>query len=100
MRVISLERLREFWTRHGDAKAPLRAWYKVACASDWANLKDVRRTYAHVNGVRNTAGETLIVFNIGGSKYRLVAGIRYDFRLINVREVLTHQEYDRGTWKD
>jgi len=42
----------------------------------------------------------LTVFNIGGNKYRLVARIRYDHQLINVRAVMTHQAYDEGTWKD
>ncbi len=42
----------------------------------------------------------LTVFNIGGNKYRLIARVRYDYQLINVRVVLTHVEYDRGTWKE
>ncbi len=42
----------------------------------------------------------MTVFNIGGNKYRLVARIRYEYRLVNVRVVLTHAEYDRGLWKE
>ena len=42
----------------------------------------------------------LTVFNIGGDKYRLVARIRYDYKLVNVRRVLTHPEYDAGAWKE
>ena len=37
---------------------------------------------------------------IAGNKYRLIARIRYDYQLINVRSVLTHQEYDRRDWKE
>jgi mRNA interferase HigB len=50
--------------------------------------------------VRTESGETLTVFNVGGNKYRLIARIRYDYRLVNVRLVLTHAEYDRNTWKE
>jgi len=42
----------------------------------------------------------LTVFNIGGNKYRLIARVRYDYKLVNVRHVLTHSEYDQGAWKE
>ena len=100
MRVISLKPLREFWLKHPDAEGPLRAWYTVALAAEWHSLQEVRGTYAHADGVRNERGETLTVFNIGGNKYRLVARIRYDYQLVNVRHVLTHSEYDQGQWKE
>lgn len=50
--------------------------------------------------MRTDAGETLTVFNIGDNKYRLIARIRYDYRLVNVRVVLTHAEYDKNTWME
>lgn len=100
MRVISLKPLREFWDRHPDAEDPLRQWYKTATAAAWKSLKDVRQTYSHADGVEPKRGETLTVFNIGGNKYRLIARIRYDYRLVNVRQVLTHDEYDEGKWRE
>lgn len=100
MRVISLKLLREFWDRHPDAEAPLRQWYKTATKAGWRSLKEVRQTYAPADGVRTESGETLTVFNVGGNKYRLIARIRYDYQLVNIRDVLTHAEYDAGDWKD
>ena len=100
VRVISLKPLREFWDRHDDAEDPLRLWYKTATNASWSGLQDVRRTYPHADGVRTSGGDTLTVFNIGGNKYRLVARVRYDYQLINVRAVMTHQEYDEGQWKE
>jgi mRNA-degrading endonuclease HigB of HigAB toxin-antitoxin module len=40
------------------------------------------------------------VFNIGGNKFRLVTRIRFDYGLVNVRVVLTHDDYDRGRRKE
>lgn len=99
MRVISLKPLRAFWQHHADAEKPLRDWFKTATNAQWRNLKELQRTYPHADGVRTANGDVLTVFNIAGNKFRLVARIRYDFLLINVRHVLTHAEYDRGKWK-
>jgi mRNA interferase HigB len=100
VRVISLKRLRAFWESHPDAEDPLRLWYRTTRHANWASLADVRRTYPHADGVRVGRDETLTVFNICGNRYRLIARIRYEFELVNVRAVLTHAEYDRGAWKE
>jgi len=100
VRVISLKPLREFWEQHADAETPLRQWYKLATNARWGNLQELRADLPRTDGVTNKQGETLTVFNIGGNKYRLIARIRYDYQLINVREILTHAEYDKEKWKD
>jgi mRNA interferase HigB len=100
VRVISQSTLQEFWDRHADAREPLREWFKTACAADWRSLSDVRRVYPHADGVHTRQSGTLTVFNICGNKYRLITRIRYDWKLLNIRCVLTHSEYDRDTWKE
>jgi mRNA interferase HigB len=100
MRVISLKPLRQFWERHNDAEQPLRLWYKTATNATWSSLHDVRQAYPHADGVRTEDDEILTIFNVCGNKYRLVARVRYDYQLINVRTVLTHKEYDEGKWKE
>jgi mRNA interferase HigB len=41
----------------------------------------------------------LVVFNISGNKYRLIAAIHFNRKKVYIRHILTHQEYDRGKWK-
>lgn len=100
MRVISQKVLRDFWTDHPDAQQPLRQWFKVAVAAQWQNLIDVRRIYPHADGIETDGNGVLTAFNIGGNKYRLIARIRYDWKLVNIRCVLTHADYDKDKWKD
>ena len=97
--MFSLKTLREFWQRYPDAEQPLRRWHKLATNAQWGCIQDARLTCPHADSVRTRDGEKLTVFNIGGNKYRLVARIRYDYQLVNIRAVLTHAEYNLGRWK-
>ena len=40
------------------------------------------------------------VFNIKGNDYRLIVHIRYSTGTIYIKDLLTHAEYDKGTWKE
>ena len=42
----------------------------------------------------------LTVFNVGGNKVRIVSAIHYNRKRIYIRAVLTHEEYDKGKWKE
>ena len=41
----------------------------------------------------------LAIFNIGGSRYRLIVRMVFPYRRIYIKEFLTHSEYDKGRWK-
>jgi mRNA interferase HigB len=86
--------LKEAAEKHSDLAAPLDAWYRIATKAKWANLADVRKTWASADSV-----EQYTVFNIKGNDYRLIAEINYLTGRVFLRYVLTHAEYDRGRWK-
>jgi mRNA interferase HigB len=90
LRVISKPILREFWARHPNAEGRLRAWYQEAKAADWAGPVDIKNTYPSASFL----GDNRVVFNIGGNDYRLVVRIKYEFRVVYIRFVGTHAEYD------
>lgn len=91
MRVISPKRLKEYAEAHADAREAMQAWLRLAKASNWRDLADVRKTYPHADLVGDKT-----VFNIKGNRYRLITAIHYNTGTIYVREVLTHAEYDKG----
>jgi mRNA interferase HigB len=94
MHVISEKKLREFWQEYPDAESPLRAWHRVAEHATWECFADVREAYPSADQVGRCT-----VFNIGGNKYRLVVIVFFRWGRVYIRHVLTHEEYDRGTWK-
>ncbi len=94
MHVISKSALKDFWATHPDAESPLQAWFKIMESKTFADFNDLRAPFASADYV-----DGLTVFNIGGNKYRLIASIHYNRKKVFIRAVLTHAEYDRGTWK-
>lgn len=83
--------LREFWQRYPDAEQPLRAWYANVKRADWKTPSDVKTAYRNASFVQNNR----VIFNIKGNSYRLVAAINYQYRIVYIRFVGTHQVYDK-----
>ena len=91
MRVIAKRTLRAFWEKHGRAEQPLRSWHAIAAKADWSSPSDVKAAYRRASLV----GGDRVVFDIGGNRHRLVARLDYEHRIVFVRFVGTHAEYDR-----
>jgi len=91
MRIISKKPLREFWERHVDAQEPLLAWYREVEKEDWDGPAKVKVKYPNASII----GGNRVVFNIKGNAYRLVVKINYPARIVYVRFVGTHAQYDR-----
>lgn len=90
MRVIAKKMLRMFWESHPDVEEPLLAWYREVEREDWDTPAKVKAKYRNASIV----GGNRVVFNIKGNDYRLVVKINYSYRVVYVRFVGTHTEYD------
>ena len=91
MRIIAKRALRAFWELHPDAEEPLLAWYREAQKEDWDTPAKVKEKYRSASVI----GDSRVVFNIKGNHYRLVVKINYPYRVVYIRFVGTHAEYDR-----
>lgn len=69
-------------------------WFKIIEKTDFASFNDLRLSFPSADKVGD-----LIVFNIGGNKYRLIASVHFNRSKLYIRHVLTHAEYDKGAWK-
>lgn len=91
MRIIARKTLRDFWETHPDAEQPLRAWFHDAKVAAWTGPAHIRSVYATASFLANNR----VVFNIHGNRYRLIVTINYDYRVVYIRFIGSHTEYDR-----
>ena len=67
------------------------AWFREVEKEDWDSPAKVKAKYRSASIV----GGNRVVFNIKGNDYRMVVKINYPYRVIYVRFVGTHAEYDK-----
>lgn len=91
MRVIAKRSLREFWEKHTIVEQALKAWYQEASEADWEEPMAIKRHYPSASFLEDNR----VVFNIKGNHFRLVVKINYPYRLVWIRFVGTHAQYDR-----
>jgi mRNA interferase HigB len=94
MHVIARRALREFWEKHPPAKTPLAAWFRVLEAAEFADFSTIKRTFGAADYLA-----PYTIFDVGGNKYRVITEIRYNKRLVYIRHVFTHPEYDEWSYQ-
>jgi mRNA interferase HigB len=93
VRVIALGTIKAFLSHSAgvaDAREPLMAWFRQVRQADWAKPADVKRDALSASILRNGR----VVFNIAGNKYRVVVWINYPYRVVYIRFIGTHRQYD------
>jgi mRNA interferase HigB len=91
MRIISIKKLKEFWCIYKDSEQYLKAWYAEAKKANWENPSDIKKYYKNASFIANNRA----IFNIKGNKYRLIVAIKYEFKIVYIRFIGTHDEYDK-----
>lgn len=93
VRVIALSTIKSFLNRGtsiADAREPVMAWFRQVKRADWAKPADVKRDVRSASILRDGR----VVFNIAGNKYRIVVWINYPYRVVYIRFIGTHRQYD------
>jgi mRNA interferase HigB len=93
MRIIAYKTLKQFWESHparADVIEPARAWFQHTEAADWKSPADVKADLRTASILKDGR----VVFNLAGNKYRLVVWINYPHRVVYIRFIGTHKQYD------
>lgn len=93
MRIIALSTVKAFLSLGesvADARGPVMAWFRQVKQADWARPADLKRDIRSASILRDGRA----VFNIAGNKYRIVVWINYPYRVVYIRFIGTHRQYD------
>jgi mRNA interferase HigB len=93
VRIIALSKIKLFLRDSAgvaDAREPLMAWFRQVSQADWTKPADVKREMRSASILKDGRA----VFNIAGNKYRIVVWINYPYRVVYIRFIGTHRQYD------
>lgn len=93
MNVLKKRTLLVYGQQYPDAFEPLMDWYNLMTRLEFANFAEMQATFTSVSWV----GPEYLIFNIRGGRYRLITTGSFPFKVIRIKDFLTHQLYDRWT---
>ena len=91
MRIITHSAITQYAKLHADARLALDEWYIKTEQSEWNCFADIKQTFNSVDSV----GNKRYVFNIKGNSHRLIALILFAPKIVYIRFIGTHAEYDK-----
>lgn len=94
MHVISQKRIWDAKVNYPESANALDGWYRIIKKNQFDNYAELKKCFNSVDKV-----DDLYIFNIGGNKLRLIANVHFLRQKIYIRHILTHPEYDKGSWK-
>lgn len=96
MLIISKGTLKRFFEQFPAAKEPLLRWYGLTKEADWNDLRTLKGTFSSADYV----GDGLIVFNIGGNKFRLICRVIFGTRTVYIKWIGPHSQYNKVKLSD
>jgi len=91
MNVISKRTLVQFYEQHPQAKSALEVWHSDTRKSTWSCPTDIKKIYSSASFI----SDNRVVFNIKANDYRLIVHIDYPRKIVRVKFVGTHTEYNK-----
>jgi len=82
----------EFCKRYATARKPLARFLGIARIAAWFSSVEVKQSYPSVDYAAATG---VLIFDIGGNKYRLIARVDFEEQMVYIESVMTHEQYNR-----
>lgn len=94
MRIIARNRIIEYYRIHPDAQTALEDWFQKVRKAECTCFADMKQTFGSVDSVGNQHYVLNYVLNIKGNNHRLIAVVKFTIKLVFIRFIGTHGEYD------
>ena len=90
MKLLGTKKLHDFRKKHAGARSQIESWEAEVEEAQWNTPHDLKNRYPAASLVKDQH----VVFNICGNKYRLLVQVSYKNRIVLIKKVGTHKEYD------
>ena len=94
MKLLGRDKVAAFTKGYPDSESSLNAWAQNIERNEFRHFHDLRNTFRSADYVK-----PYTVFEIAGNKYRLISIVEYTLKTVFVKEILKHQEYEKGKWR-
>lgn len=91
MLIVYLNKLTEFSKKHAYARKSLSVWKTVVEYAVWEKKQDVLNYFPNAKMIKNNRARFEILHNT----YRLIVEIDYEDKIVEIRFIGTHTQYDR-----
>ena len=92
MTVYGEAAVEAFAKQHAASRKPLARFLAVARAAAWKHFPQVKQTFPATDYAAATG---MLIFDMGGNKYRLIARVDFAEQLLFIQAVMTHEKYNR-----
>jgi mRNA interferase HigB len=90
MKLSGIKKLHDFKEKHADARSQIDSWRADVEEAQWNTPHDIKNRYPKASLVKDRH----VVFNLCRNKYRLLVQVSYQNRIVLIKKVGTHKEYD------
>lgn len=91
MKLLGKQLLYDFAEKHADARSKINSWWAEVEGAQWDSPNDLKRRYPKASILK----EQQVVFDICGNKYRLWIQISYKNKIVLIKKIGTHNEYEK-----
>lgn len=91
MKVIGTDKIDEFIRKHADSKGWLETWLAESRSGEWQSPNDIKARYNSASILHDNR----VIFNVRGNNYRMEVQVSYKNKVIVIKWLGTHAEYDR-----
>ena len=91
MDVIGTELLFKFKLKYSDVRKQIDAWLCEAKEAQWKTSHDIKARYQSAS----ILWDSHVVFDFKGGHYRLLVKINYLNKIVLIKKIGTHSEYDK-----
>jgi len=91
VRLAGRDKLDAFGKQHAQSRGPIRAWTAEIERAGWKTTADLEARYPNAS----ILADNIVVFDLGGNKFRLESRVLFQVQLVVVNRIGTHGEYDK-----